>query len=58
MNMCEICHTERATQDRRGLAVCENCADQLDYYDNLTPEERRAEDEAMARYVEETRDWA
>lgn len=57
MKDCELCHDERATQSWDGLAVCDGCADQLDYYDNLTPEERILEDISMVRYVDETREW-
>jgi len=34
--------------------VCQECFDSQAYYDSLTPDERREEEESIARYVDET----
>lgn len=49
MPECELCYSPIL---RAGL--CRECQDYRDYYDGLTSEEKRAEHESIARYVEWT----
>lgn len=50
---CELCHEEAAELvDRTGKKVCPWCAESLDYDASLTPDERRADHESAARYVD------
>jgi hypothetical protein len=49
---CELCHEEPAVATRGKLAVCAGCRDALDYEQNLSPAERRAEEAAIARHVD------
>ena len=51
---CVFCHEATTNpQVRSGHAICGECADSWDYHASLTPEERRAEEASMARYVDE-----
>lgn len=56
MNTCGYCHHE--TRNRKpnpqGEIECDPCRTARIYYDSLTPEERRAEHEAAARYADES----
>ena len=54
MSACDICHDGEATTTWRTLSTCEECREGGDYYDNLTPAERKADDEAIAQYCTET----
>lgn len=49
---CWVCH-EKMHGNIKGTE-CKYCRAQLKYWQNLTPEERRREDEDIARYVAET----
>lgn len=51
---CEVCYSEPVAGKWRGHAVCDECLRGGEYYDGLTAEERRRDDEAQARYVEMT----
>ena len=57
--ICEICHEGAAIAVRGDCDFCAECVEFLDWYESLTPAERRADDESQARYVAETtgRDW-
>jgi hypothetical protein len=48
----EVCHEEQGTVRWNGLSLCEACEDSLDYWENLTSEERRREEEAVVAYTE------
>lgn len=51
---CEICHEEAAEfVDPTGLKVCPWCSEGLAYESSLTPEERRLDEQAAARYVDQ-----
>jgi len=52
---CQVCHEAPRIQ-RLGIhfMVCQECFDSQAYYDSLTPDERREEEESIARYVDET----
>lgn len=52
MTTCRICH-ERPAVPGNPHGECGDCAEAREYWANLTPAERRAEDEAIARYTEE-----
>lgn len=51
---CELCHDDvdvlRLRDDRW---LCDSCTAGWDYEASLTPEERRADEQAVARYVDE-----
>lgn len=47
---CSLCGVEPATVDGH----CAPCHDWSTYWNSLTPQEKRDEDQAMAEYVEET----
>lgn len=59
MNTCDTCHHETNNRKRsaRGDLECSPCRVAREYYDGLSPEELRAEHEAIARYVEESENW-
>lgn len=50
---CGVCHDGAAVGHRWGAQVCADCLEWAEYWDSLTPEERREEYEAMNRYATE-----
>ena len=51
---CELCHEENGLLVMRADRwLCGDCVRGWDYYGSMTPEERRADEEAIARYVSE-----
>lgn len=51
---CELCRGDLAIKVRGAHKVCAECADAWDYQASLTPDERRQDDAAQARHVEES----
>lgn len=52
--LCGMCHADLAITIRGPHKVCAECVDAWDYQASLTPEERRRDDEAQVRYVEQS----
>jgi hypothetical protein len=57
MNTCELCYDE--THNRKStpvgqktnlLLLCNDCRRGVEYYDNLTPEQRREEERMVEEY--------
>jgi hypothetical protein len=56
VNDCELCHRETRNRKRTGKRnelLCNECRESTEYYDNLTPEEWRKEEEMVAAYIAE-----
>lgn len=52
---CDHCFRETVhSRDEHDDLLCGECRDSKAYYDSLTPEELRAEQESMARYAQES----
>ena len=48
--LCSNCYIDEA-QPERSDQLCRACGDWLDYWSQLTPAQKRKEDDAMARYA-------
>lgn len=55
MDDCEFCHDRvQRLHLRRDWHLCDDCTDGWDYEQSLTTDERRADEQAAARYVDST----
>lgn len=54
---CYLCHLGPATRRHRGNDLCDVCADYWEWCDSASRAERRREEEAIARYVDEAHEW-
>lgn len=56
MNICDLCRGETRNRPRKRdnwWLICTECREELDRISRMTPEERKAEEEAIADYTAE-----